>query len=151
MRQAIWSSNLGRGIFNQSFFFRTSFLPSEILWGHRFETMLLYRKDNNKFLINFSAFNSTYEVDTPLWSAKMLDDLFLNSHARKSAPYFLGLKTPIHHGVLEKDLNIWKPDTIIYQSNRGHRKQKTKWDRLWRPHSPRKDHAYWTWIRVLTR
>jgi potassium inwardly-rectifying channel subfamily J len=28
---------------------RTSYLPGEILWGHRFEPMMLYRKDNNKF------------------------------------------------------------------------------------------------------
>ena len=38
---------------------RTSYLPCEILWGHRFEQMQLYRKDNNKFEINFSAFHST--------------------------------------------------------------------------------------------
>ena len=41
---------------------RTSYLPCEIVWGHRFEQMQLYRKDNNKFEINFSAFHSTYEV-----------------------------------------------------------------------------------------
>ena len=27
--------------------FRTSYLPNEILWGHRFESMLLYRKEYN--------------------------------------------------------------------------------------------------------
>ena len=53
--------------------FRTSYLPSEILWGHRFEQMQLYRKDNNKFEINFSAFHSTYEVDTPLKSARDIE------------------------------------------------------------------------------
>ena len=35
--------------------------------------MQLYRKDNNKFEINFSAFHSTYEVDTPLHSARQID------------------------------------------------------------------------------
>ena len=53
---------------------RTSYLPNEILWGHRFEQMQLYRKDNNKFEINFSAFHSTYEVDTPLHSARQMDE-----------------------------------------------------------------------------
>ena len=57
------------------FFFRTSYLPCEILWGHRFEQMQLYRKDNNKFEINFSAFHSTYEVDTPRYSANHLEHL----------------------------------------------------------------------------
>ena len=45
---------------------RTSYLPHEILWGHRFEPMMLYRRDHNKYQVNFSAFNSTYEVDTPV-------------------------------------------------------------------------------------
>ena len=36
--------------------------------------MLLYRRDHKKFQVNFSAFNSTYEVDTPLCSAKNLEE-----------------------------------------------------------------------------
>jgi len=56
---------------------RSSYLPNEILWGHRFESMVLYRKDHNKFQVNFSAFNSTYEVETPTCSARDLD-LYLN-------------------------------------------------------------------------
>ena len=52
---------------------RTSYLPTEILWGHRFEPMMLYRKDNNKFQVNFSAFHSTYEVETPTCSARELE------------------------------------------------------------------------------
>merc|ERR1712113_786393 len=58
---------------NMTFQARTSYLPSEILWGHRFEQMQLYRKDNNKFEINFSAFHSTYEVDTPLKSSRDIE------------------------------------------------------------------------------
>ena len=53
---------------------RTSYLPCEILWGHRFEQMQLYRKDNNRFEIFFS-FHSTYEVDTPRYSARHMDHL----------------------------------------------------------------------------
>ena len=37
--------------------------------------MQLYRKDNNRFEINFSAFHSTYEVDTPRYSARHLEHL----------------------------------------------------------------------------
>ena len=48
-------------------------MPCEILWGHRFEQMQLYRKDNNRFEINFSAFHSSFEVATPTMSAKQLD------------------------------------------------------------------------------
>jgi hypothetical protein len=55
---------------------RTSYLPNEILWGHRFESMILYRRDHNNFHINFSAFHGTYEVDTPTCTARTLDDLY---------------------------------------------------------------------------
>ena len=49
------------------------------MWGHRFEQMVLYRRDHNKFQVNFSAFHSTYEVDTPLCSAKQLDEYLKRS------------------------------------------------------------------------
>jgi len=61
---------------NMTFQARASYLPQEILWGHRFEQMLLYRRDHNKFQVNFSAFHSTYEVDTPLCSAKKPGRIF---------------------------------------------------------------------------
>jgi len=60
---------------NMTFQARTSYLPNEILWGHRFEQMQIHRKDRNKFEINFSAFHSTYEVDTISCSARELDQL----------------------------------------------------------------------------
>merc|ERR1719228_3107023 len=46
---------------------RSSYLPNEIKWGQRFEQMLLYRKDQNKYQVNFSAFHSMYDVETPLY------------------------------------------------------------------------------------
>lgn len=54
---------------------RSSFLPSEILWGHRFETMVKFRKDTGEYEVDYTRFNNTYEVDTPLCSAKQLDEL----------------------------------------------------------------------------
>ena len=40
---------------NMTFQSRSSYLPTEIKWGKRFEKMLLYRKDQNKYqvLINY--------------------------------------------------------------------------------------------------
>lgn len=55
---------------NMTFQSRSSYLPTEIKWGKRFEKMLLYRKDQNKYQVNFSAFHSTYEVQTPSCSAR---------------------------------------------------------------------------------
>jgi len=70
---------------NMNFQARTSYLPSEILWGHRFESMLLYRKEHKKFQVNFSAFHSTYEVDTPICSAKTLEK-FHESNQKRQVP-----------------------------------------------------------------
>lgn len=60
---------------------RTSYLPHEIYWGHRFEPMMLYRRDINKYQVNFSAFHSTYEVDTPLCSAHDLEEYYKDNAA----------------------------------------------------------------------
>ncbi|XP_053213545.1 ATP-sensitive inward rectifier potassium channel 12-like [Panonychus citri] len=54
----------------QSIQARTSYLPCEILWGHRFEQMIGYRKDTGQYRVDYSKFNNTYEIDTPTSSAK---------------------------------------------------------------------------------
>ncbi|XP_023942566.1 G protein-activated inward rectifier potassium channel 3 isoform X1 [Bicyclus anynana] len=54
---------------------RSSYLPSEVQWGHRFETMVSFRKDTGEYEVDYTRFNNTYEVDTPLCSAKQLDEL----------------------------------------------------------------------------
>ena len=35
--------------------------------------MLIYRRDQNRYQVNFSAFHSSFEVATPTMSAKQLD------------------------------------------------------------------------------
>ena len=60
---------------NAKFQARTSYLPHEILWGHRFESMMLFRRDQNRYQVNFSAFHSTFEVSTPTISAKQLETI----------------------------------------------------------------------------
>ncbi|GBN57097.1 Inward rectifier potassium channel irk-1, partial [Araneus ventricosus] len=54
----------------QSIQTRTSFVPSEFLWGHRFEQMVTYQKNTGEFLVDYRKFNSTYEVETPLCCAR---------------------------------------------------------------------------------
>ncbi|KAM7362455.1 inwardly rectifying potassium channel 1 isoform 2-T2 [Cochliomyia hominivorax] len=54
---------------------RSSFLPSEILWGHRFVNVVSFRKETGEYEVDYTLFNNTYDVDTPLCSAKELDDL----------------------------------------------------------------------------
>jgi potassium inwardly-rectifying channel subfamily J len=54
----------------QSIQARSSFLPSEILWGHRFEQLVNYRREIGEYRVDYSKFNGTYEIDTPMCSAR---------------------------------------------------------------------------------
>ena len=54
---------------------RSSYLPSEILWGHRFQNIIQFRKETLEYEVNYTLFNNTYEVDTPLCSAADLDKI----------------------------------------------------------------------------
>ncbi|KAG7226363.1 hypothetical protein INR49_013774 [Caranx melampygus] len=56
---------------------RSSYLASEILWGHRFEPVLFEEK--NLYKVDYSHFHKTYEVpSTPRCSAKdMVENKFL--------------------------------------------------------------------------
>ncbi|VDD88395.1 unnamed protein product [Enterobius vermicularis] len=56
---------------------RTSYLPSEILWGKRFEKLVTYQRDNGEYRIDFGKFHNVYDVDTPTCSAKELDEMRL--------------------------------------------------------------------------
>ncbi|XP_062122022.1 inward rectifier potassium channel 2 isoform X2 [Drosophila sulfurigaster albostrigata] len=54
---------------------RSSYLPSEILWGHRFVNVVSFRKETGEYEVDYTLFNNTYDVDTPLCSAKQLDEV----------------------------------------------------------------------------
>ncbi|KAL4229645.1 inward rectifier potassium channel [Mactra antiquata] len=53
---------------------RSSYLPGEILWGHRFERLVTFQKENGQYEIDYSRFNNTIPVDTPQCSVKELSD-----------------------------------------------------------------------------
>nr|XP_012152631.1 PREDICTED: uncharacterized protein LOC100878943 isoform X2 [Megachile rotundata] len=55
---------------------RSSYLPQEILWGHRFEPMVSYSKERQGYEVDYSLFNSTTQVDTPLCSGRELADFY---------------------------------------------------------------------------
>jgi len=94
---------------NMTFQARTSYLPCEILWGHRFEQMQLYRKDNNKFEINFSAFHSTYEVDTPRYSANHLEHLLAREREHQIKKQEL---LESHQHQQRQDITLRNPDIM---------------------------------------
>lgn len=56
---------------------RSSYLASEILWGHRFDpSVVSYDKDKQGYEVNYSKFDSTFAVDTPLCSGAELDEFY---------------------------------------------------------------------------
>ncbi|XP_034934047.1 G protein-activated inward rectifier potassium channel 3-like isoform X2 [Chelonus insularis] len=55
---------------------RSSYLPQEILWGHRFEPMVSYSKERQGYEVDHSLFNSTSQVDTPLCSGRELAEFY---------------------------------------------------------------------------
>ncbi|XP_050083023.1 ATP-sensitive inward rectifier potassium channel 8-like isoform X2 [Anopheles aquasalis] len=55
---------------------RTSYVNTEILWGYRFEQVLVYNVDIQSYEIDFSKFNVTIPHVTPRYSAKQLKEGF---------------------------------------------------------------------------
>jgi len=52
---------------------RTSYLASEVLWGHRFRPLVKYCKTKLMYEVDYSQFHDVCNVDTPLCSAKDLE------------------------------------------------------------------------------
>ncbi|XP_075557803.1 ATP-sensitive inward rectifier potassium channel 12-like [Dermacentor variabilis] len=76
----------------QSIQARSSYLPSELLWGHRFEQLVRFQKDSSEYLVDYSKFNNTYEVETPLCSAR---DFYEYQRMLRNAPRMVTLGTPL--------------------------------------------------------
>ena len=53
---------------------RSSYLPNEILWGYRFKNLMKYNKSRGIYTVDCSNLNSVIQDETPLVSAKMLDE-----------------------------------------------------------------------------
>lgn len=66
---------------------RSSYLPSEVLWGHRFQPMVVYNKERQGYEVDYSHFNNTDLVDTPLCSARQLEQFYqLQQELQQSNP-----------------------------------------------------------------
>lgn len=67
---------------------RTSYLPSEIRWGKRFENLVDYRLDRGVYRVDYSKFDSTLDVQIPNISAFECDlmRLQLAAEAEKARP-----------------------------------------------------------------
>ncbi|KAL9696917.1 hypothetical protein quinque_000358 [Culex quinquefasciatus] len=92
---------------------RSSYLANEILWGYRFEPVLLYNKQRQGFEINLSRFNEMVPVlDTPGCSAKELaEGLAFNSSEN------LLEKRPFEYGSLVEKLQQFHVEDEQCRSN----------------------------------
>lgn len=57
---------------------RSSYITSEILWGHRFVPIVSYNRERQRYEGDYGKFNEMLQVDTPLCSAKDLDEFYAN-------------------------------------------------------------------------
>jgi len=55
---------------------RSSYINTEILWGHRFDPVVVYNKELQAYEIDYARFNETTQVDTPLCSARELNEIY---------------------------------------------------------------------------
>lgn len=53
---------------------RSSYMDTEVLWGHRFTPVLTLEKDF--YEVDYNSFHSTYETNTPTCCAKELAESF---------------------------------------------------------------------------
>lgn len=77
---------------------RSSYLPSEILWGHRFVNVVSFRKETGEYEVDYTLFNNTYDVDTPLCSSRQLDEV----KAEFSKNSKTGLERALSAGILPR-------------------------------------------------
>ncbi|EFA09001.1 ATP-sensitive inward rectifier potassium channel 11 [Tribolium castaneum] len=53
---------------------KSSYLPREIIWGKKFQSLLNFNYDRREFEADFSKFDQVLAVSTPLCSAAYIDD-----------------------------------------------------------------------------
>ncbi|XP_069358667.1 G protein-activated inward rectifier potassium channel 3-like isoform X5 [Maniola hyperantus] len=63
---------------------RSSYTTSEIMWGHRFVPLVSYNRERQGYEVDYSKFEATTQVDTPLCSAKELDEFYGTQADRRS-------------------------------------------------------------------
>lgn len=78
---------------------RSSYIATEVLWGHRFDPLVSYNKERQGYEVDYSKFNETTQVDTPLCSGKELAEFYkVQEEYRGVGQYKVDTKeyNPIH-------------------------------------------------------
>ncbi|XP_072167744.1 ATP-sensitive inward rectifier potassium channel 12-like [Diadema setosum] len=91
---------------------RTSYLPSEIIWGHRFcsSVLVLHSEFDKQYDIDYSKFESTYPVPKhPRQSAKELDEMEKKNEENSTDSQLSQLKDLIVSILEEQKRQRWNP------------------------------------------
>jgi potassium inwardly-rectifying channel subfamily J, other len=94
---------------------RSSYLNTEVLWGHRFEPVVEYNKETRGYEIVYSKFDYTHFVHTPPCSAKNLDD-DLNKEGSQSGGNFFDFSTNTllgHKQQQDHVINVEEDDDFV--------------------------------------
>lgn len=99
---------------------RSSYLPSEILWGHRFEPVIFEEK--NQYRIDYAYFHKTFEVpSTPRCSAKDMEERKFPTSAANSFCYENELafisRDEEDEGDMEKEQDRECPSELVNESS----------------------------------
>ncbi|XP_049869076.1 G protein-activated inward rectifier potassium channel 3-like isoform X2 [Pectinophora gossypiella] len=81
---------------------RSSYTTSEIMWGHRFVPLVSYNRERQGYEVDYSKFDETHQVDTPLCSAKELDEFYGNQPDRRSIGY-MAVGSPIADEIIYRN------------------------------------------------
>ncbi|XP_075973667.1 G protein-activated inward rectifier potassium channel 3-like isoform X4 [Anticarsia gemmatalis] len=94
---------------------RSSYTTSEIMWGHRFVPLVTYNRERQGYEVDYSKFDETSQVDTPLCSAKELDEFYGSQGDRRSIGY-MGVSTPASGEIVLRE-SINRPLPAIPMGN----------------------------------
>ncbi|XP_071961255.1 ATP-sensitive inward rectifier potassium channel 12-like [Antedon mediterranea] len=105
---------------------RTSYLPSEIQWGHRFcsSVIAIHSENDNQYDINYSKFELTYSVpETPKCCAQKLDEQKEKDEDEEvtSEPAMNLLKKLVRQVLLEERVKAFNETNDSHQM-KGHAK-----------------------------
>ncbi|XP_037949894.1 G protein-activated inward rectifier potassium channel 3-like isoform X2 [Teleopsis dalmanni] len=77
---------------------RSSYINTEILWGHRFDPVVVYNKNLQAYEIDYARFNETTQVDTPLCSARELHEIYKVQEGFRTPDYCTSTSNlQLHH------------------------------------------------------
>nr|CAD7438316.1 unnamed protein product [Timema bartmani] len=99
---------------DQIFQMKSSYLPNEIFWGQRFQSVVSYNKDLWSYEVDYNMFNCTYHVDTPLRSARESEGSRAQDQVRHNTTDWLNLEEVNPHlrgGRVENHLGKTTPSS----------------------------------------